>query len=142
MGLKSLRDATPQLIERSTLDVGQHKIALHVVAENMRTVLAAEALVRNDLAELGRLMFASHDSLRDLFEVSWPEADLLVRAARRLGPRGGVFGARMTGGGFGGCVIALCRTDAMSEIERDLQIAFTAEFDRACDIFSINTVDA
>jgi len=142
MGLKSLRDATPQLVERSTLDAAQRKIALHVVAENMRTVLAAEALIRNDLAEVGRLMFASHDSLRDLFEVSWPEADMLVRTARKIGPRGGIFGARMTGGGFGGCVIALCRTEVLPEIERDLQIAFTAEFDRPCGISTVNAVDA
>jgi galactokinase len=142
LGLRSLRDATPQQIERSSLNAAHRKIALHVVAENMRTVLAAEALVRNDLAELGRLMLASHDSLRDLFEVSWPEADAMVSAARRIGLRGGIFGARMTGGGFGGCVIALCRTDALDEIARDVQTAFTAAFDRGCDVFAVSAVDA
>jgi galactokinase len=61
-------------------------------------------------------MYASHDSLREDFEVSCPELDVLVEAARELGPAGGVVGARMTGGGFGGCIVALVRAGREREI--------------------------
>ncbi|MGA0846773.1 MAG: galactokinase, partial [Luteolibacter sp.] len=74
--------------------------ARHVVGEIARTIAAAEALRRNDFELLGPLMAASHDSLRDDFEVSCPELDKMVEIAREIGRHGGVIGARMTGGGF------------------------------------------
>jgi len=61
-------------------------------------------------------MYASHASLRDDYEVSCPELDAVVQIARRLGPKGGVYGCRMTGGGFGGCAVALVKTDAVPAI--------------------------
>lgn len=79
--------------------------ARHVISENERTVAAAEALVRGDYAALSRYMAASHASMRDDFEITTPEIDFLVEIVGRvLNERGGV---RMTGGGFGGCVVAL-----------------------------------
>ncbi len=78
--------------------------ARHVVSENQRTQAAAQALCQGDLAELGRLMNDSHDSLRDDYEVSCPQLDRLVEILRAVP---GVRGARMTGGGFGGCVVAV-----------------------------------
>ncbi len=83
--------------------------ALHVVAENERTLAAAEALRRGDLPAMGRLMSESHGSLRDQYEVSCAEVDQLVEL---IGSQPGVLGARMTGGGFGGAVIALVRDSA------------------------------
>ncbi len=83
--------------------------ARHVVTENARTLVAAAALERGDLAELGRLMDASHASLRDDYEVSRPELDSLVAIARGVE---GVYGARLTGAGFGGCIVALARREA------------------------------
>ncbi len=61
-------------------------------------------------------MYASHDSLRDDYEVSCPESTLLVELAKAIGPNGGVFGSRMTGGGFGGCTVTLCETAKASAI--------------------------
>jgi galactokinase len=75
-----------------------------VITENDRVVRAAAALGRDDFAEFGALMAASHASLRDDYEVSCAELDVMVENVSSLD---GVFGARMTGGGFGGCVVAL-----------------------------------
>src|SRR5207253_10145571 len=80
----------------------------HVVTENMRTVAAADALGRHDLEELGRLMAEAHASYRDDFEGSCKEADLLVELANKLP---GLIGARLTGGGFGGCTVNLVEAE-------------------------------
>ncbi len=103
----ALRDATPAMLEAIRDDELLYRRARHVVSENERTLEAAALLVSDDpyrLVEVGRLMTASHASLRDDFEVSCPELDRLVEAACA---QPGVYGARLTGGGFGGCVVAL-----------------------------------
>ena len=89
-----------------------------MTSENERTLAAAEALRRGDLAELGRLMSASHVSLRDDYEVSCRELDLLVEI---VGAVPGVLGARMTGGGFGGCIVAIARATACRPVEAALR---------------------
>ena len=86
----------------------------HVVTENARTLAAAEALRAGDTAEMGRLMYLSHESLRDDYEVSCAELDVLVGSASRVK---GVWGARMTGGGFGGCTVNLVRRDALEDFQ-------------------------
>ena len=88
------------------------KRARHVITENERVVAARDALRADDLAEFGRLMNASHESLRDDYEVSSRELDIMVELARR---QPGVFGARMTGGGFGGCTVNLLDATDQSE---------------------------
>jgi galactokinase len=96
LGLASLRDAWPE-------DVVDDPRARHVVSENERVLQAAAALPAGDRETLDELMRASHASLRDDFEVSTPELDALVEALRESG----AIGARLTGGGFGGCAVAL-----------------------------------
>jgi galactokinase len=91
------------------LDDLTRRRARHVVTENARTLLAAEAMHRGDAIELGQLMNASHASLRDDFEVSSDELNAMVACARQ---HEACYGARMTGAGFGGCAVALVRTDA------------------------------
>jgi galactokinase len=114
LGVPSLRDATLTMLASHALTDLERRRSSHVITENTRTLLAASALLQNELETLGALMFESHRSLRDLFEVSCPELDAIVDAAAEL--RGnaadGVLGARMTGGGFGGCAIVLCRAGA------------------------------
>jgi len=88
------------------------KRAAHVIEENDRVKLAAKALAANNLTEFGRLMYASHDSLRDLYEVSGKELDAVVEYAKT---DKNVAGARMTGAGFGGCAIALVKAKAFDE---------------------------
>jgi galactokinase len=87
----------------------------HVITENLRTVAAADALEAGDLKKLGRLMAEAHVSYRDDFEASCPEADILVELAAK---EAACVGARLTGGGFGGCTVNL--------VEADQAAAFTA----------------
>jgi len=105
-GVEMLRDVTPQMLKRNAdvLDAVTLKRARHVVSEDERTTRAAQALKAGDYAEFGRLMYASHESLRDDYEVSCEELDIMVEAARG---QKGVIGARMVGGGFGGCTVNL-----------------------------------
>ena len=84
----------------------------HVITENQRVHRMAAALDRHDLGAVGPLMADSHRSLRDDYDVSCPELDLLVELADDLP---GVFGARMTGAGFGGCTVNLVHTEALNE---------------------------
>jgi galactokinase len=86
----------------------------HVVTENARTLRAADALRASDFEEIGRLMRASHASLRDDYEVSCTELDVMTEVA---GSIEGVYGARMTGGGFGGSTVNLVRREALKEFQ-------------------------
>lgn len=105
-GIESLRDVTIEQLEQfgPELDKRVLRRCRHVVTENARTLAGAAALKRGDLAEFGRLMIQSHESLRDDYEVSCKELDIMVELARGVE---GVYGSRMTGGGFGGCTVSL-----------------------------------
>lgn len=105
----------------------------HVLGEIARTISAAAALKSGDFQTLGGLMYASHDSLRDDFEVSCPELDHLVKTARGLE---GVIGARMTGGGFGGSTVTLCEASKAQAIAAALVKSYGAEFGFAPEIFA------
>ena len=119
LGVPALRDATLESLEaarrQGRLDPVLARRAHHVIGENARTIVAAQALDRGDLRTLGQLMRASHDALRDHFEVSVPAMDRLVELMQAaIGEEGG---ARMTGGGFGGCAVAVMpvsRLDAVA----------------------------
>jgi galactokinase len=104
LGVRSLRDVTgdPGALARLT-DPSLRRLAGHVVAENGRLLRAVDLLRAGDQAAIGELLTASHHSLRDEFRMSWPQADAAVEAAVDAG----AAGARMTGGGFGGSVVAL-----------------------------------
>lgn len=112
LGVPSLRDVSlVQLAAKQPLlDPTEFRRARHVVGEIERTLEAAAAVEAGDWRHVGRLMYASHDSLRDDYEVSCRELDVLVESARQLGPAAGLIGARMTGGGFGGCTVNLVET--------------------------------
>ena len=97
--------------------------ARHVVSENGRTLAAAVALRQGDLAEFGRLMYASHVSLRDDYDVSCRELDLLVELVSSVP---GVLGARMTGGGFGGCIVTIAQRESVPRIEAVLHESYDA----------------
>jgi len=105
---KSLRDVTEAEIARAKLPEAILRRARHVITENARVLEARAALERGDLPAFGTLMYESHRSLRDDYEVSCVELDVLVEIARG---RAGVYGSRMTGGGFGGCTISLVAED-------------------------------
>ncbi|HLF25898.1 MAG TPA: galactokinase [Anaerolineae bacterium] len=110
--IRALRDVTPEFLSRyaDELPEAVRKRARHVVSENARVLESVEALRRGDVERFGRAMMASHRSLRDDYEVSCPELDVMVEAALHVE---GVVGARMTGAGFGGCTVSLVRDDAV-----------------------------
>ncbi|MFN8631032.1 MAG: galactokinase [Chloroflexota bacterium] len=118
-GVTALRDVTPAMLDavRDRLAPVELARAEHIVAENQRVLDAIEAFEAGDLAGVGRLFYASHASLRDLYEVSSPELDTLVEIARATP---GVIGARLTGAGFGGCTINLVRRDAVPALRENV----------------------
>ena len=126
LGVAALRDVSSSQLEaeQGKLDLLLYRRARHVVSEIERTLEAAQALQDRDWPRVGELMYASHASLRDDYEVSCEELDALVEIAQAIGPSGGVIGARMTGGGFGGCIVALVRSGAEREIAESIGAAY------------------
>jgi galactokinase len=118
LDVPTLRDATLEQLEsaRQRLDEVNYRRARHVITEIDRTANAAQAIRAGRWQEVGELMYASHASLRDDYEVSCPELDQLVEIAREIGSSGGVIGSRMTGGGFGGCTVTLVKATAAPAI--------------------------
>jgi galactokinase len=109
------------------------KRAKHVIEENDRVKLAAVALANNDLDEFGKLMYASHDSLRDLYEVSGIELDAVAEYSKT---NANVAGARMTGAGFGGCAIALVKGDAFDEYSKAVTEYYISKIGYAPSVYS------
>ena len=108
----------------------------HVVGEIQRTIDATKALKDNEFDTLGSLMYASHSSLRDDFEVSCKELDIMVQIAQSLGKDGGVIGSRMTGGGFGGSTVTLCESSKANAIVAAMREQYTARTGITADIFT------
>lgn len=129
----SLRDVTVDDLERhgAGLDEVVRRRCRHVITENARVEGAAAALVRGDLATVGRLMAESHRSLRDDYEVSCAELDLLVSLADTVN---GVYGSRMTGGGFGGCTVHLVRGEQVDEVRHVVGTGYEEATGRKPDI--------
>jgi galactokinase len=134
----ALRDATLEALEaaRGQLEPVAVRRARHVISENERTLEAARAIQASDWPAVGKLMYASHASLRDDYEVSCPELDSVVEIAQGIGEAGGVIGCRMTGGGFGGCAVSLVKTEAVQRITRSLDAAYERKTGTQTNIFS------
>ena len=134
----ALRDATPAALDaaRQQMDPVVFRRARHVISENERTLQAARAIQASDWATAGQLMYASHASLRDDYQVSCPELDVVVEIAQEMGEAGGVIGCRMTGGGFGGCAVSLVKTEAVQRITRSLDAAYEKKTGTQARIFS------
>ncbi len=126
LGVRSLRDADTALLtaKRAELSDVVFRRARHVMGEIERTTLAAAAARAADWASFGKLMYASHNSLRDDYEVSCAELDAVVEIAEGIGEAGGVIGCRMTGGGFGGCAVALVQTSVVTAISAKLAVEY------------------
>jgi galactokinase len=118
-GVKFLRDCTLEDLEKWGSEMAPKSFlrARHIISENLRTVAAAEALLAGNLTELGRLMAEAHRSYSQDFEASCPEADAMVDLAQDLP---GLIGARLTGGGFGGCTINLVEQEHASAFAKSL----------------------
>jgi len=134
----SLRDATPDQLERAKGKMSEvvYRRARHVIGEIERTLHAAEGVRQSNWPGVGNLMYASHTSLRDDYAVSCKELDAVVEIAEDIGYRGGVYGCRMTGGGFGGCSVALVKTAAVEAITNKITTEYEAKTGIKATIFS------
>ncbi|MFP5227380.1 MAG: galactokinase [Acidobacteriota bacterium] len=123
--IQLLRDATPHDLEQWGSEMPDNVLrrCRHIITENLRTVAAADALVAGNMKKLGDLMAAAHASYRDDFEASCEEADIMVEAAQHLP---GLIGARLTGGGFGGCTVNLVLADRAVDFAARLQDEYHA----------------
>ena len=126
-GVPFLRDATLEDLEKWGHEMAPKSYlrAKHVISENLRTVAASEALLRGDIAEVGRLMAEAHTSYSKDFDGSCVEADAMVELAQDIP---GLIGARLTGGGFGGCTINLVEQSEAKAFATELGRRYTAKF--------------
>lgn len=133
-GLTALRDLSLDDLEQSRdlLPPIIYKRCRHVISENQRVLDAAVALEQRDLQRFGELMAESHRSLRDDYEVSCPELDLLVELANQTE---GLYGARMTGGGFGGCTINVVSAESAAEFSAKISSVYQAKTGIAPEVF-------
>jgi len=132
--VRALRDVTEVELEAAVGDLPEliYRRCRHVITENVRVLEAASALEQVDLERFGQLMNESHRSLRDDYEVSCAELDLMVQLAQRVP---GVFGARMTGGGFGGCTINLVEAENVDEFRRVVAQGYEAATGLSAQIY-------
>lgn len=138
MGVKMLRDASTALLEqyKSALSETEFKRARHVITENQRVLDAVTALQNNNLELLSELMRASHESMQYDFEITVPAIDGLVKiCSDALGHSGG---ARMTGGGFGGAVVCLCREQDLAKLIKAVEDNYHQQFSLTADIYVCN----
>lgn len=125
-GKPALRDVSIEEFERRSLGMPEieRRRARHIICENQRVIRSIEALRNGDITAFASMIDASHESLRDDFQISCRELDVMVEAARR---QPGVLAARMTGGGFGGCAIALLEGDASPRLSDEIAAEYRAE---------------
>jgi galactokinase len=132
--IQLLRDATVEDVEnaKDLMDETSYRRAKHVTSENQRTLQAKEALEKGDWNAVGELMNASHASMRDDYDVSCDEIDILVDIAQTFP---GVYGSRLTGGGFGGCTVTLVSKDQASAFMDHLGKEYKAKTGQECICF-------
>lgn len=141
LSIKSLGELTEEEFEANKALIGDEikiKRAKHAVYENQRTIKAVKALQDKDLALFGKLMIASHDSLRDDYEVTGIELDTLVEEALK---QPGVIGARMTGAGFGGCAVSIVETDKVDNFIANVGKAYEQKIGYAADFYVVEIGD-
>ncbi|MGH7971390.1 MAG: galactokinase, partial [Limisphaerales bacterium] len=134
----ALRDATLGELKRAQkmLEPAAFRRARHVITENERTLQAADAIPTGEWERVGDLMYASHASLRNDYEVSCRELDAVVDIAKAISQEDGMLGCRMTGAGFGGCAVSLVKTEAVRHITRKLEDAYEQQIGSSLTIFS------
>jgi len=134
LGVPALRDATLEMIEKGESELGDTRLrrARHVVTENIRTLAMREALQRHDLDRAGQLLKASHASLRDDYEASVKELDLMCDLAQS---QSACYGARLMGAGFGGSAIALVQADGVEALSTYLEVHYAEKTGLAPDFY-------
>lgn len=141
IGINGLGDLSEEQFEQyktAIKDEVRVRRAKHAVYENQRTIRAVEALKKNDLALFGRLMNESHVSLRDDYQVSCDEIDVLVEEAWKVP---GVIGSRITGGGFGGCTVSIVKDEAVEEFQEKVGAAYRERVGKEADFYVVEIGD-
>ena len=141
VNIKTLGDLTEEEYEAhkdAIKDPVRQKRAKHAVYENQRTIKAVKALQDKDIELFGKLMIASHESLRDDYEVTGIELDTLVAEALK---QEGVIGARMTGAGFGGCAVSIVRTECVDKFIENVGKAYEEKIGYAADFYVVEIGD-
>jgi galactokinase len=140
MGVRALRDVSVEMFEanKSKLPDVVARRCQHVVTENQRTLDSVEALTRGDLAAFGRWMNESHASMRDWFEITTRDIDTLVEIQQGAP---GCFGARMTGGGFGGCTVALASQEAAPALVETIKTQYPARTGKTPQVYICRAAD-
>jgi len=110
---------------KNDLSINQFKRAVFVYNENRRAIKSAELIEKNDLSEFGKLMYQSHEGLKNNYEVSCNELDFLVNQTKKID---GVIGARMMGGGFGGCTVNLIKSNEISDVVSKIKVSYKSNF--------------
>lgn len=139
-GIRALRDVTVGDLERlkGRLPEIVYRRARHVISDNARVLQVKEALQKGDLATVSALMRAGHISLRDDYEVSSPELDVLVEAAWKVE---GCYGSRLTGAGFGGCTVSLVAEGAVPDFRAQVAAAYERAFGRQPEVYVCRAAD-
>ena len=137
-GLGDLSEEEFEQHKSSIKDEVRIRRAKHAVYENQRTIRAVEALKKNDLELFGKLMNASHVSLRDDYQVSCDEIDVLVEEAWKVP---GVIGSRITGGGFGGCTVSIVKDDAVEDFKEKVGAAYKERVGKSADFYVVEIGD-
>ena len=140
-GIETLGDLTEDELEKyksSIKDEVNRARAKHAVYENQRTIKAVAALKENDIETFGKLMNASHVSLRDDYETSCEEVDVLVEEAWKID---GVIGSRITGGGFGGCTVSIVKDEAIDEFKEKLTAAYEEKVKKTPEFYVVSIGD-
>lgn len=141
MEIQTLGDLTEEEFEmhkNAIKDPIRQKRAKHAVYENQRTIRAVEALKNNDVELFGKLMNASHQSLRDDYEVSCEEIDILVDLAQAMP---GVLGSRITGGGFGGCTVSIVKNDTVDRFVEEIGKAYQEKVGHEAEFYVVEIGD-
>jgi galactokinase len=136
LNISALRDASKDDLERIKTDITDedYQKALYVINENIRVKQFSEAIKKDDIDALGDLLYQSHEGLSNKFKVSCKELDFLVNQAK-TNPN--ILGARMMGGGFGGCVIILLKKAEFKTFKKDTAKQFKKRFDKDCSVYSV-----
>jgi galactokinase len=138
-GIKSFRDVSAEALERYSagMDEVVYRRCRYVVNEIQRTRLASELLTMDRIEDFGQLMYQTHDGLSKEYEVSCKELDFLVHEAKK----NDVTGARLMGGGFGGCTINLVANERYDEAVANITTAYKNEFGRTADVIAVKIGD-
>jgi len=133
-GVTALRDVPPEQLEQYRADLPDivYRRARHVVTEDARVLQVSRDLYEGRIEAVGQALLEGHRSLRDDYEVSIPELDTLVAAAAEVD---GCYGARLTGAGFGGCIIAVVAEDAVPDVEAHLTEVYMSKHDKAPTVY-------